>query len=251
MTSVEVIRTWATLLGPAIGGLHLMSARSRALWGRALLLSALVTMTAHRAVHAQGNDGPPSAPAALAETQAQKFLKSLPREWSGTSRRDCKTYEDKNIARLAPPFAASAARFLRAFVEVHGHVTITSAHRTAQEQACVCEGERGPCAGRPRIVATKKRRRIVKRGTSRHQDGIALDVRAGIGTDEEFACLHEFAQFNPQFGVRFPLGKRDRPHMEPAQSNHSPLRFAAVGSVTRQVTPCAKLKIMLVDSPAD
>jgi hypothetical protein len=47
------------------------------------------------------------------------------------------------------------------------------------------------------------------------------------------------------------LGKRDRPHMEPAQSNHTPLRLAAVGSVTRQVTPCAKLKIMLVDSPAD
>jgi hypothetical protein len=130
-------------------------------------------------------------------------------------------------------------------------VTITSAHRTAQEQACVCEGERGPCAGRPRIVATKKRRRIVKRGISRHQDGIALDVRAGSGTDEEFACLHEFAQFNPQFGVRFPLGKRDRPHMEPAQSNHTPLRLAAIGSVTRQVTPCAKLKIMLVDAPAD
>ena len=114
------------------------------------MLSAIVTMTAHPAVHAQGNDGPPSAPPALAET-AQKFLKSLPREWSGTSRRDCKTYEDKNIARLAPPFAASAARFLHAFVEVHGHVTITSAHRTAQEQTCVCEGERGPCAGRPRL----------------------------------------------------------------------------------------------------
>jgi D-alanyl-D-alanine carboxypeptidase len=227
-----------------------MSARNRALWGRALLLSAIVTMTAHPAVHAQGNVGLPSAPPALAETQAQKFLKSLPREWSGTSRRDCKTYEDKNIARLAPPFAASAARFLHAFVEVHGHVTITSAHRTAQEQTCVCEGERGPCAGRPR-VATKKRRRIVKRGTSRHQAGIALDVRAGIGTDEEFACLHEFAQFNPQFGVRFPLGKRDRPHMEPAQSNHTPLRLAAIGSVTRQVTPCAKLKIMLIDAPAD
>ena len=237
--------------GPAIGGLQLMSGMSRACWGRALVLSAIVTMTAHPAVHAQGNDRPPTAPASLAETQAQKFLKSLTREWSGTSRRDCKTYEDKNIDRLAPPFAASAARFLRAFVEVHGHVTITSAHRTAEEQACVCEAERGPCAGRPRIVATKKRRRIVKRGTSRHQDGIALDVRAGTGTDEEFACLHEFAQFNPQFGVRFPLGKRDRPHMEPAQSNHTPLRLAAIGSVTRQVTPCAKLKIMLVGAPAD
>jgi len=29
------------------------------------------------------------------------------------------------------------------------------------------------------------------------------------------------------------------------------LRLAAIGSVTRQVTPCAKLKFMLVDSPAD
>lgn len=78
---------------------------------------------------------------------------------------------------------------------------------------------------------------------------MALDVRAGIGPDEEFACLHEFAQCNPQFGVRFPLGRRDRPHMEPAQSNHTLLR-AAIGSVTRQVTPCAKLKFMLVDLPA-
>jgi hypothetical protein len=102
------------LTGPAIGGLQLTSGRSRALWGRALLLSALVTMTAYRAVHAQGNVGLPTAPASLAETQAQKFLKSLAREWSGTSRRDCKTYEDKNIDRLAPPFATSAARFLRA-----------------------------------------------------------------------------------------------------------------------------------------
>jgi len=101
---------------------------------------------------------------------------------------------------------------------------------------------KGACAGRPRIVKTKKGRRIVKRSTSRHQDGIALDARAGTGTDDEFVCLHEFAQFNPQFGVRFPLGKHDRPHMEPAASNHRPLRIAAIGVVRRHVTPCAKLK---------
>jgi hypothetical protein len=214
------------------------------------LLSVLVAITASHALHAHANDAP-SAPTPLADAQARKFLKSLPREWSGTSKRDCKTYEDKNIDRLSPSFAMSAARFLRAFVEVHGHVTITSAHRTAREQACVCEGEKGPCAGRPRSVRTKKGRRIVKRGRSRHQDGIALDVRAGTGTDEEFGCLHEFAQFNPQFGVRFPLGKRDRPHMEPGASNHRPLRIAAIGVVQRQVTPCARLRIMLVDAPVD
>ena len=217
--------------------------------GRTLLLCLLVAMAVQPAAHAQGH-AVRHTPVPSVEAQSLTFLKGLPREWSGTSTRDCRTYEDKNIDRLAPSFAVAAAGFLQAFVEVHGHVTITSAHRTAQEQACVCEGEKGPCAGRPRLVKIKKRR-IVKRGTSRHQDGIALDVRAGVGTDEEFVCLHEFAQFNAQFGVRFPLGMRDRPHMEPALSNHKPVRIAAIGSLARQVTPCAKLKIMLVDQPLD
>ena len=62
---------------------------------------------------------------------------------------DCKTYEDKNIDRLAMSFVVSAAAFLKAFVEVHGHVTITSAHRTPDEQTCVCKGEKAPAlAGR-------------------------------------------------------------------------------------------------------
>ncbi len=207
-------------------------------------------MTASLAFQARASEAPAAAPSS-AEGQALKYLKSLPREWSGTSDRDCKTYEDKNIDGLSRAFAKSAARFLRAFVELHGHVTITSAHRTAQEQACVCEGEKGPCAGRPRIVKTKKGRRVVRRSTSRHQDGIALDVRAGTGTDDEFVCLHEFAQFNPQFGVHFPLGKRDRPHMEPAASQRRPLLIAAFVVIPRQITPCARLKVMLVDTPAD
>ena len=214
------------------------------------MLSVFVTMTASLAFQARASEAPAAATSSV-EGQALKYLKTLPREWSGTSDRDCKTYEDKNIDGLSGAFAKSAARFLRAFVELHGHVTITSAHRTAQEQACVCEGEKGPCAGRPRIVKTKKGRRVVRRSTSRHQDGIALDVRAGTGTDDEFACLHEFAQFNPQFGVHFPLGKRDRPHMEPAASQRRPLRIAAFVVIPRQITPCAKLKIMLVDTPAD
>lgn len=182
---------------------------------------------------------------------ALAFLKSLPREWSGTSDRDCRTYEHKNIERLSRVFAASAAGFLKAFVAVHGHVTITSAHRSQQEQACVCEGEKGPCAGRPRVVKTKKGRRLIKRSTSRHQTGLAMDVRAGTGTDAEFACMHEFAQLNPQFGVRFPLGRRDRPHMEPVAVRRSNVKIAMVGGLQQQVTPCTTMSIMLVDAPVD
>ena len=182
---------------------------------------------------------------------ALAFLKSLPREWSGTSDRDCRTYEHKNIERLSRVFAASAAGFLKAFVAVHGRVTITSAHRSQKEQACVCEGEKGPCAGRPRVVKTKKGRRTIKRSTSRHQTGLAMDVRAGTGTDAEFVCMHEFAQLNPQFGVHFPLGRRDRPHMEPAAAKRSNVKIAMVGGLQKQVTPCTTMSIMLVDVPLD
>ena len=185
------------------------------------------------------------------ESEAHAFLKGLPREWAGTSRRDCKTYEEKNIDLLSASFAMSAARFLKAFVELHGKVTITSAHRTAQEQTCVCDGERGPCAGRPRIVKTKKGRRIVKRTTSHHQQGIALDIRAGAGTKEEFACLHEFARFNPHFGIHFPMGARDQPHMEPLAVRSRSVRIAGLGLFQRHVTPCAKMQLMLTDAILD
>jgi hypothetical protein len=180
------------------------------------------------------------------QQRALSFLKALPRGWSGTSARDCKTYEDKNIERLSRPFAIAAANFLRAFVEVHGQVTITSAHRTSLEQTCVCLGEKGPCAGKPRMVKTKKGRRTVKRGgVSHHQYGIALDVRAGTGSDAEFTCLHQFALLNPQFGIRFPFGKRDRPHMEPISSKVRPVRLAALGSLQSSATPCANMRTML------
>ena len=192
------------------------------------------------------NDGGPQKLAAV-ESAALSTLKSLPREWSRSSKRDCRTYEDKNIDRLSPAFAASAAAFLKAFVETHGRVTITSAHRTAEEQTCVCDGERGPCAGRPRLVKGKKGRRYVKRTTSRHQGGVALDVRAGTGTDEEFACMHEFAQLNPFFGVHFPMGQRDRPHMEPSSRKPLTLRLASLGFVQPKIAPCTKMRTMLTD----
>ena len=228
---------------------HDISGALGVFWGiRLLAVGLLCVCTAGRV---QANDllanGLESA-----QQQARAFLKSLPREWSGYSKRDCKTYEDKNIDKISGPFAVAAAEFLKAFVDVHGQVTITSAYRTAQEQACVCEGEKGPCAGRPRIVRGKKGRRIVKPGgTSHHQDDIALDVRAGTGSEEEFACLHEFAQFNPQFGVRFPLGKRDRPHMEPAAAGRKGVRLALLGAPNTRLTPCAKMKTMLTEEPAD
>lgn len=184
------------------------------------------------------------------QSEALQFLKNLPREWAGTSRRDCKTYEDRNLERLSRPFAVSAAAFLKAFVAMHGQVTITSAHRTAQEQSCVCEGEKGPCAGRPRIKRFNKKR-IVIRGTSRHQTGLALDVRAGTGTAEEFMCMHEFAEANPQFNVHFPLGMRDKPHMEPFKGGDQRVRIAGPAPITPGVTPCVRMKVMLVNATLD
>lgn len=184
------------------------------------------------------------------EQRGLGFLKSLPREWSGTSDRDCKTYEDKNIDRLTRSFAASAGAFLSAFRQVHGAVTITSAHRTVAEQTCVCIGEKGPCAGRPRLVKRKKGKSVVVRSMSHHQLGIALDVRPGTGSEDEFICLQEFAQLNPQFGVRFPFGKRDYPHMEPGLRPGA-IKLAALAPPRTSVTPCSKMKIMLTDAPVD
>ena len=220
------------------------------LGGRGLLVSLAVVICTAEGAHAQATDLQPNRLVG-AHQQALSVLKSLPRHWAGSSTYDCKTYEDKNIEKLAMSFAVSAAAFLKAFCEVHGYVTITSAYRTADEQTCVCKGEKGPCAGRPRMRKTKKGRRVVTRGTSRHQRGIALDVRAGMGTKDEYACMHEFAHFNPQFGVRFPMGMRDRPHMEAGPTNNRKLRLVVLGPLRQQLTPCAKMTIMLTDVPVD
>jgi hypothetical protein len=185
------------------------------------------------------------------EQRAFQYLESLSHEWSGSSTYDCKTYEPKNIERLSGRFATSAADFLRAFIEMHGAVTITSAHRTAAEQECVCAGEKGPCAGRPHVIKKKKHKRIVVRSISHHQLGIALDVRPGTGTEEEFACLQEFADLNPQLGVRFPMGKRDYPHMEAAVQRIVPIKLASLGAASASLAPCKKMKIMLTDEPID
>lgn len=217
---------------------------------------ALTLAVAHLAciTSARGEQEVAHSAAASAEFRAVNFLKSLPREWSGTSDRDCKTYEDKNIDKLSKSFVVSASEFLKAFLAVHGAVTITSAYRSQEEQECVCIGEKGPCAGRPHVKKIKKGKRtvrIVVRSTSHHQLGIALDVRPGTGSEYEFICLQEFAQFNPQFGVRFPFGKHDYPHMEPAASQALARGPAALGAPRAAPTPCKMLKIMLTDEPVD
>jgi hypothetical protein len=178
---------------------------------------------------------------------AVAFLKSLPRQWSHSSARDCRTYEDKNIDKLAVPFATSAAAFLEAYRQQYGEVTITSAYRTSKEQTCVCQGEKGPCAGRPHTVKTKGGHRIVVRGTSRHQLGIALDVRPGMGSVEEYRCLHNFASLNPQFGVYFPLGSRDYPHMELRSPDPHHSRAAMPASTA--LTACSKVNASIAPHP--
>jgi hypothetical protein len=87
----------------------------------ALLTLALAHAATGTPVGAEG--AMPSGPRASAETQqAVDFLKGLPREWSGTSDHDCKTYEDKNIDRLSMSFARRRPvwEFLKAFVAAHG-----------------------------------------------------------------------------------------------------------------------------------
>ena len=71
---------------------------------------------------------------------------------------------------------------------------------------------------------------FVVRSVSHHQLGIALDVRAGTGSEDEFICMQEFAQLNPQLGVRFPLGKHDYPHMERDWAHHRQGRGARKSS---------------------
>jgi hypothetical protein len=207
-----------------------------------------------------------AVPASAAEPQAFKpdtpeahalaFLKSLPREWSGTSDHDCHTYEDKNLEQLQPAFIVAAAAFLKAFVETHGAVTITSAYRSVDEQVCVCYGEKGPCAGKPVTVVTKTGPQVIKpMGMSRHQMGIAMDVRPGTGSEAEFMCLQEFARANPQFGVYFPIGRIDWPHMELAGSRGPAIKLASIGPpnavAAAKITPCQRMRVMLTHDVLD
>ena len=89
------------------------------------------------------------------------------------------------------------------------------------------------------------------RSTSRHELGIALDVRPGTGSESEFVCLHEFAEFNQHFGIEFPLGKRDRPHMEPQRARVIPVKIAALGAAASAIVPCSRMMVMLTHDHVD
>ena len=109
-------------------------------------------------------------------------------------------------------------------------------------------------APRDRVVKKKKGKRFVRvvvRSVSHHQLGIAIDVRPGTGSEDEFICLQEFAQLNPQLGVRFLLGKHDYPHMEPGGVPPTALKVAALATPRTSITPCTKMRVMLTDIPVD
>lgn len=221
---------------------------------RRVLLAGLVCLLAGGSLARAEDKGPTFKPDSI-EGQALAYLKSLKREWSGTGDHDCHTYEDKNLERLQPAFIVGSATFLKAFVATHGDVTITSAHRNDNEQVCVCYGERGPCAGKPVTVQTRNGPVTVRPvGLSRHQLGIAMDVRPGTGTEAEFLCLQEFARANPQFGVQFPLGRYDLPHMELMGARGPAIRVASIVpsvAAAAKITPCQKMKIMLTHEHLD
>lgn len=144
------------------------------------------------------------------EEKAKQFLKSLPKQFAGSSSYDCKTYEDKNIDKLSGKFAVCMERFLRDYATQVGKVTITSAYRSPEEQTCVCKGETGLCGRSIPLDAAGKPIGGIGVG---HQYGTAMDIRAGGGTNTEYARMHEFAR---KYGVHFRLGMADRPHVEPA-----------------------------------
>lgn len=183
--------------------------------------------------------------------EALAFLKSMPREWSGFSDHDCHTYDDKNLERLKPAFIIASAAFLKAFMQTHGAVTIHSAHRTLDEQYCVCIGEKGPCAGKGLPPTKPGKKPPVTQALSRHQLGIAMDVRAGTGSEREFICLHEFARANPQFGVHFPIGRADYPHMELAGTPTPAAIIASAHAASARIKPCQKMKVMLTHDHLD
>jgi len=185
---------------------------------RSGLALVLVGCVAAHAAHADGTWLHPAT--------AVGFIKALEQQ-APTLKYDCRTYEEKNIERLKRPLLEAAAVFLRAFVETHGSVTITSAHRTREEQTCVCAGEKGPCS---------------RSKPSRHSFGWAIDVRAGAGTKAEYECLQDFAKKNPHLGIHFPFGMKDRPHME---WNGRPVAFAR--SPQPPVVPCAGPVTTMID----
>ena len=211
------------------------------------------------------------------EKEAYEYLLGLPREFAGFSSYDCHTYEDKNILGLKQGFARRSAYFLNATASLYTRdiITVTSAYRSREEQQCVCKGESGPCARDhterfSKKVKTKEKKKGKSRslivwmskfiqGHSHHQEGIAMDVRFGWPIDptgipdeaiisyrkQMYACFHELAALNPQFGIHFPYHD-DNPHFEPSSISDKEMEAMK----HKPVTPCRSYPAMLDKHPA-
>ena len=104
------------------------------------------------------------------------------------------------IDKLNNAFATCAANFLKAYAQKYGPIFVVSAFRC---------GPRSPAS-----IQCDRTENARARGAtnSNHQIGMAMDVNPASGN---YAQLHAFARASPQFGVGFPLGMGDRPHMQP------------------------------------
>ncbi len=106
----------------------------------------------------------------------------------------CATPKDR-VTGLNDAFAICAASFFKAYQDKYGKLTITTAYRPTDDNAC-----RGGVDG------------------SNHTRGVAIDVNPQDGNYEQ---LWDFSKANPQFGICFPhqdggagtTGYSDRPHM--------------------------------------
>lgn len=106
----------------------------------------------------------------------------------------CATPKDR-VTGLNDAFAICAANFFKAYQEKYGKLTITTAYRPVDDNAC-----RGGVGG------------------SNHTRGVAIDVNP---QDGNYKQLWDFSKANSQFGICFPhqdggagtTGYSDRPHM--------------------------------------
>jgi hypothetical protein len=156
---------------------------------------------------------------------ALAYLKSL-REGTGGK---CQTTSDPSFEMLNPTFTVCAAQFLKEFETRYGKVKITSAGRSAAQQKCVC----------PVAIPGK----CGSVGSSNHQRALALDVHPANGN---YMQMQAFARANPAFGVCFPLGERDRPHMILAGIGGGESNNCAAQGITK---PCAGAPTLVVPAP--
>lgn len=146
---------------------------------------------------------------------AKQYLRSI---FTGSGSSGCsgRTPDSDKIGKLNPTFAICAAKFLQGVRRVDPSITITSAYRTTNHQACICGGGRTGCAAP---------------GRSNHQQGLALDLRA-----RNYAWLH--AQIRSFGGLRHLTIANDPYHMEAIKggpcmqagyrpSDFSPVPYAA------------------------